>query len=190
MESSEKELKLRKVDRYRIIDNLNKKDKINISRLLKFNNLSRSGYYRYLKEKEIRDKKDIKDFNLIKAVYDKSKGIYGYRKIAMELNMNHKLANRLLRKNKALNLLNREFKQTTPYRFLSTDITYINYEKGNKWAYLSVIKDIASGEILIYHLSLKMNLNIVFKSLNKLEKYFKENNLNLKNILLHSDQGF
>ena len=155
MESSEKELKLRKIDRYRIIDNLNKKDKINISRLLKFNNLSRSGYYRYLKEKEIRDKKDIKDFNLIKAIYDKSKGIYGYRKIAMELNMNHKkvhrlmkkynlkskvrrkkkaniLSNRLLRKNKAPNLLNREFKQTTPYRFLSTDITYINYQKGNK----------------------------------------------------------
>ena len=33
-----------------------------------------------------------------------------------------------------------------------------------------------------------MNLNIVFKSLNKLEKYFKKNNLDLKNILLHSDK--
>lgn len=53
-----------------------------------------------------------------------------------------------------------------------------------------MIKDIASGEILVYELSKEMNLKLVLKTINKLKKYFNENNLEMNNILLHSDQGF
>ena len=53
-----------------------------------------------------------------------------------------------------------------------------------------MIKDIASGEILVYELSKEMNLRLVLKTINKLKIYFKENNLKLNNVLLHSDQGF
>jgi transposase InsO family protein len=42
------------------------------------------------------------------------------------------VSNSLLKKNKAPNHLNRQFKQSTPYQFLSTDITYINYSQANK----------------------------------------------------------
>ena len=175
--------------------------------------VSKSGYYKYLKEKDIRREKEEKDFSLIKELYIKKKGRFGYRRIAMELRINHKkvhrlmkkynlkstirkkkkaniLSNKLLKKNKAPNHLNRQFKQETPYEFLSTDITYINYDEGNKWAYLSVIKDIASGEILAFHLSKEMNLNLVFLTIKRLKKYFKDNNLDLNNTLIHSDQGF
>ena len=86
------------------------------------------------------------------------------------------------------NLLNREFKQITPYKFLSTDISYLKHQ--GSFSFLSVIKDIATGEILTYKISQKMNLNLVLSTIDNLVKYFKENNLDLKNILLHSDQGF
>jgi len=91
--------------------------------------------------------------------------------------------------NKVNNILNRDFKQTNPYHFLSTDITYLYYNK-NKVAYLSVIKDIASGEIVSYRLSENMNLALVMDTIDNLVKYFKKQNIKFQNILLHSDQGF
>ena len=172
--SGKKEVKLTVSDKYKIINNLRIKDeKIILNKLFKIADVSKSGYYKYLKEIKLREYNEEKDFNLIKKIFIQSKGKFGYRRIAMELNMNHKkvhrlmkknnlkslvrkkkkaniLSNRLLKENKAPNLLNRQFKQNTPYRFLSTDITYINYNGNNKnkLAYLSVVKDIASGEIL------------------------------------------
>lgn len=155
MESSEKEVKLKIYQKYQIIENIDKRENINISKILRIVNLSKSGYYKYLKEKEERIKKEENDFKIIKEIYLKYKGKFGYRRIAMELNMNHKKVHRLMKKfnlkstirkkrksdisfrkmlkeNIAPNHLNRQFKQETPYRFLSTDITYINYDKGNK----------------------------------------------------------
>jgi len=35
-----------------------------------------------------------------------------------------------------------------------------------------------------------MNLNLVFLTIKRLKKYFKDNNLDLNNTLIHSDQGF
>ena len=95
----------------------------------------------------------------------------------------------LKRINKVNNILNRKFKQSSPYQFLSTDITYLYYGI-DKVAYLSVIKDISSGEIISFHLSEKMNLKLVMTTLDKLIVNFKKRKINLKNILLHSDQGF
>jgi len=156
LKTSEKEVKLKIVDKYRIINNLkNKYNNINLRKLMDIVSVSKSGYYKYLKEKDIRREKEEKDFSLIKELYIKKKGRFGYRRIAMELRINHKkvhrlmkkynlkstirkkkkaniLSNKLLKKNKAPNHLNRQFKQETPYEFLSTDITYINYDEGNK----------------------------------------------------------
>ena len=99
-----------------------------------------------------------------------------------------------LKKNKenmfVKNILNREFKQETPYKFASTDITYLKYGNNSTFAFLSVVKDIASGEMLAWYLSEKMNLELVMDTLDNLVDYFKKNNLNLNNLLLHSDQGF
>ena len=83
------------------------------------------------------------------------------------------------------NLLNREFNQLSPYKFFSTDISYFFYKGG--LAYLSVIKDIASGEILSWELSRQIDMVLVLNTMRKM----KNNNLiSFENILIHSDQGF
>lgn len=82
------------------------------------------------------------------------------------------------------NILNREFKQTKPLTTLCTDITYLYYGKCEK-AYLSVVKDIATGEIVAYNVSKHLTMPIVLDTIKKLD-----NVINLKNVLIHSDQGF
>jgi len=86
------------------------------------------------------------------------------------------------------NLLNRAFKQYIPYRFASTDITYLKH--GGKFSFLSVIKDLSTGEILTWRVSRLMDLDLVMNTIDDVEKYFKRNSLNLSNFLLHSDHGF
>lgn len=78
------------------------------------------------------------------------------------------------------NLLNRQFIQLVPKRVLCTDITYLYYSLGKK-AYLSVIKDIATGEILSWELSMNIEIEFVIKTVIKLGQ--------LPDTLLHSDQG-
>jgi transposase InsO family protein len=84
------------------------------------------------------------------------------------------------------NLLNREFKQDIPGKVLLTDITYLFYSKGQK-AYLSAIKDGSTGEILAYHVSERMTIDLATDTLKKLRKnkHFKK----AKEALIHSDQG-
>lgn len=84
------------------------------------------------------------------------------------------------------NLLNREFNQEELGKVLLTDITYLYYGKGQK-AYLSCVKDGATREIMAYHLSKSLDMDIVYKRLKKLEtsvgKHFHPE------AILHSDQG-
>lgn len=84
------------------------------------------------------------------------------------------------------NLLNREFKQDIPGKVLLTDITYLFYGKGKK-AYLSAIKDGSTGELVAYHVSERMTIDLVTDTLKKLRKnnHFKK----AKDALIHSDQG-
>jgi len=87
----------------------------------------------------------------------------------------------------APNLLNRQFKQNTPGKVLLTDITYLFYGNGKK-AYLSTIKDGSSNEILAYHVSDQITLDIATDTLLKLK-----NNRKVKlaeGAFIHSDQGF
>jgi len=85
------------------------------------------------------------------------------------------------------NLLNREFKQSTPWKVLLTDITYLTYKNGKR-AYLSTIKDSSTNEILAYNVSDSLSLDIVIDTITKLKlnnsiKFHSE-------ALIHSDQGF
>lgn len=84
------------------------------------------------------------------------------------------------------NLLNREFDQKSPYKFFSTDISYFFYKGG--LAYLSVIKDVASKEVVAWELSRRIDMQLVLNTV----EYMKNNeNINsFENILIHSDQGF
>lgn len=82
------------------------------------------------------------------------------------------------------NKLDRKFDQSTPLRVFCTDITYIpiNY----RFAYLSVVKDIASGEVVAWDMERHLGMEIVVKTIEDLR-----NNIPcLKNAMIHSDQGF
>jgi len=84
------------------------------------------------------------------------------------------------------NLLNRNFKQEIPGKVLLTDITYLPYNRTDM-AYLSTIKDASTNEILSYHLSDRITLDIATNTIHKLI-----NNKNFKlmsDTFIHSDQG-
>ena len=84
------------------------------------------------------------------------------------------------------NLLNRQFKQEVAGKVLLTDITYMPYSNSSM-AYLSTIKDSSTNEILSYHLSERITLDIATKTIEKLIK----NNKTLlhSKAFIHSDQG-
>lgn len=84
------------------------------------------------------------------------------------------------------NKLNREFKQGVPGKVLLTDITYLPYA-GRQMAYLSTIKDASTNEILAYHVSDRITLDITTQTIHKLMNN-KKVKLD-KDAFIHSDQG-
>ena len=84
------------------------------------------------------------------------------------------------------NKLNRDFKQGIPGKVLLTDITYLPYS-GNRMAYLSTVKDASTNEILAYHVSDRITLDIATQTIHKLvnNKKFTPP----KDAFIHSDQG-
>jgi len=84
------------------------------------------------------------------------------------------------------NLLERDFKQGIPGKVLLTDITYLPYGI-NRMAYLSTIKDGSSNDILAYHVSDRITLDIATTTIDKLISMHKDN-LHA-DAFIHSDQG-
>jgi len=84
------------------------------------------------------------------------------------------------------NILQRNFKQGVPGKVLLTDITYIKYGM-NQMAYLSVIKDGSSNDILAHYTSSRITLDIAIETIDKLIANHK-NHLH-KDAFIHSDQG-
>ena len=182
--------------------------KFDLNLLLNQTNMARSSFYYYQKKTKSSDKYQIVK-EMIKSIYHKHKGRYGYRRITYELNnkgmvINHKTVLRLMKllglkslirvkKYKsykgeqgriAPNILKRKFKAEAPNQKWATDITEFNVS-GNK-LYLSPIIDLFNQEIISYELTERPVFNQVVMML---EKAFKKipNNTNLT---LHSDQGW
>ena len=182
--------------------------KFDLELLLDLTNMARSSFYYHQKQIKLSDKyKEIKE--LIKAIYLRHKGRYGYRRITDELQnrgiiINHKTVLRLMKllglksivrikKYKsykgengkiAPNILERNFKAEAPNQKWATDITEFNVS-GDK-LYLSPIIDLFNQEIISYELTERP----VYKQVHvMLKKAFKKipNNTNL---ILHSDQGW
>lgn len=84
--------------------------------------------------------------------------------------------------NTAKNILNRQFGWLEAYRKIWTDISYIKFLW--KWIYLSIMKDMTTGEILSNQISDNLELWFVHDTLKDLEKY------DIKWALIHSDQWF
>jgi putative transposase len=186
---------------------------IKVSVLCTIASVSRSGYYKWLKNAYNPDP-DEEDYLLIKEIFDRGKSKWGWRTIQMKLKdkniiMNHKKIMRIMNKyglhtkirranpyKKIMkktqehrtfeNVLNRQFNQTVPFTALGTDITYLKYN--SRFAYLSAVKDFASGEIVAWSLSQQIDMTLVTKTLERLKQH--EKNKSLHGALIHSDQGF
>lgn len=188
-----------------------------VKHLCKISGVSTSGYYHYLSTRDIRSNRhqqDQEDFELISKAYrlkgynKGSRGIYMTLKNVFGVINNRKKIQRLMRKfglvcpirktnpykrmAKATkehrvvpNILNRDFKKGKPGQILLTDITYIPFK--DRFAYLSVIKDSVTNEVLAHYLSNNIKLEIATKTIEiLLEKHKKR----LKtDAYVHSDQG-
>ncbi len=80
------------------------------------------------------------------------------------------------------NKLKRGFQQTRPLTIFCTDITYLPFLSG--FAYLSVVKDVASGEVIAWKASLRIDMALVLETVQQMPVD------SCNNALIHSDQGF
>lgn len=182
--------------------------KFDLNLLLNQINMARSNFYYYQKQSKSIDKYQVIK-ELIKSIYHKHKGRYGYRRITDELNnkgmvINHKTVLKLMKllglkslirvkKYKsykgeqgkiAPNLLKRNFKAEAPNQKWATDITEFNIS--GKKLYLSPIIDLFNQEIISYELTERPVFNQVVMMLKKAFKKIPNNT----NLTLHSDQGW
>ncbi|WP_410506248.1 IS3 family transposase [Haloimpatiens sp. FM7315] len=164
-----------------------------ISQLCNCAKICRSSYYKWLNRKETqRDIENKQILNEIIKIYTEVKGIYGYRRITLNLNKtlkssyNHKRIYRLMKsinissiirkKRKryvystpqitAENLLAREFTTEKINEKWLTDVTEFKLTNGTK-AYLSAILDLGDNSIISYVLGTSNNNKLVFDTLDK-----------------------
>lgn len=188
---------------------------MSVAKLCDIAGVSKSGYFKWCKQKDVPDT-DTDDYKLINSIFTKGRKKLGYRRITMLLReqgvvMNHKKVLRIMKKyglksvvrkrnpytaiyrmkggehRSAPNLLKQQFTKQSPYTFLTTDITYLHY--GNKTSYLSVVKDIASGEILAHVVSPTLDMSLSVRLVELLVSVIKKRNIHIENTMLHSDQG-
>lgn len=182
------------------------KDKYSVSEMCRFFEVSRSGYYDYVKRMDI----PAKDFPLAKKIrecQDKCGKTYGYRRVHIWLERNGihhnpKTILRVMQKYNLLsvvrrkkyrnygnvlhkypNLLNRNFKADRPNQKWVTDISYIKTAQGT--LYLSIIRDLFDNSIVAYKTGTEQNVNLVLSTIRAAKRKEKAT----AELQLHSDQG-
>ncbi|MGY3777053.1 IS3 family transposase [Helcococcus sueciensis] len=176
--------------------------------------LPKSSYYEWkIKLENPVDKdKEVKDE--IKTIIEDSKGRYGYRRVTIVLknkgfSINHKRVLRIMREESLLcskfktrsrkyssykgrigkvatNVVNRQFESSKPNMLWLTDITEFRIKGQEKKLYLSPILDLYNSEIISYTLS---NYPTIKLTNTMLKKALAENK-DIKDLTIHSDQGF
>ena len=189
---------------------------VNIKVLCQIAKVSRSGYYKFLRNENSRRKKEEKDREDIEIIRmtcgKKNVGKYGYRRATMSLFdqnivMNHKKVARLMDKFD----LQAKIRKKNPYKqFLKKTENHKTFENllgrnfkqtvpekvagtdityipfQNKFIYFSAVKDYADGEILSWSISARIDMLLVSRTLDKLEERLKGKT---QSFMLHSDQG-
>ena len=183
------------------------KDKYSISEMCRFFNVSRSGYYDYVKRMDI-PAKDLPLAEKIRECQEKVGKTYGYRRVHLWLHnhnvdVNPKTVVRVMQKYNLLsvirrkkyrnygnylhryeNLLNRDFHADRPNQKWVTDISYIKTMQGT--LYLSIIRDLYDNSIVAYKTGTEQNINLVLSTIRAAKKKEKVT----AELQLHSDQGF
>ena len=191
--------------KYRVI--YRHKDKYSISEMCKVFEVSRSGYYGFVKRMD-KPAKDLELSELIRECQQETRQTYGYRRVAIWLERkgihhNPKTILRVMNKYSLLsvvrrrrycnysqtlhrydNLLNRDFHADRPNQKWVTDISYIRTSQG--FLYLSVIRDLYDRSIVAYKTSTIQNINLVLNTIKAAKKKEKVTG----ELQLHSDQGF
>ena len=183
------------------------KNKYSISEMCRFFNVSRSGYYDYVKRMEV-PAKDLPLAEKIRECQDKNGKTYGYRRVHIWLERqgiyyNPKTILRVMQKYNLLsevrrkkyrnygnyfhrydNLLNRDFSADKPNQKWVTDISYI--KTGQGFLYLSIIRDLYDNSIVAYKTGTEQNINLVLSTIRAAKRKEKVT----AEVQLHSDQGF
>ena len=183
------------------------KDKYSVNSMCKFFEVSRSGYYAFLKRMDIPDR-DLPLAEKIRECQEETHRTYGYRRVHIWLErqgiyrnpktvlcvmQKYNLLSVVRRKkfhycsqhlHKYPNLLNREFTAERPNQKWVTDISYIKTAQG--FLYLSIIRDLYDNSIVAYKTDKEQSIKLVLdtiKAAKRKEKITAE-------VQLHSDQGF
>ena len=183
------------------------KDKYGISEMCRFFEVSRSGYYDYVKRMEI-PAKDLPLAEKIRECQNKCGKTYGYRRVHIWLERNgiHKNPKTVLRVMQKYNLLSvirrrrfykytehihkyqnlwkQNFKADRPNQKWATDISYIHTKQGV--LYLSIIRDLYDNSIVAYKTGTQQTVNLVLETI----KAAKRKEKVTAELQLHSDQGF
>lgn len=183
------------------------KEKYSILEMCRFFNVSRSGYYGYVKRMDI-PAKDLPLAKKIQECQDKCGKTYGYRRVHIWLERrgihhNPKTILRVMQKYNLLsvvrrrkyhyysdyahryeNILNRNFNADKPNQKWVTDISYIHTKQGV--LYLSIIRDLYDNSIVAYKTSTQQTVNLVLNTIREAKKKEKVT----AEVQLHSDQGF
>jgi transposase InsO family protein len=169
--------------------------------------VSRSGYYAFLKRKDI-GHPEQELAQLIAQCQEKAQGTYGYRRVCIWLErqgrrINHKAVLRIMNKygllaqirrrrkyrqmgeqlHRYCNLLNRAFTASRPNEKWVTDISYIKTPQ--ETLYLSMIRDLFDRSIIAYQMGTEQSINLVLNTIR--EARVKE--AVTAEVQLHSDQG-
>ena len=181
-----------------------------VSVMCRFFEVSRSGYYDYVKHMG-RTERDAPLAEEIRKQQEKCFKTYGYRRMWLALkkkgiHYNPKTILRVMKKYELLaeirrrrkwinmgqqvhkyeNLLNRQFRADRPNSKWVTDISYIHTKQGV--LYLSIIRDLYDNSIIAYRTGTEQTVNLVLDTIRLAIKNEKERVA--AELQLHSDQGF
>ena len=183
------------------------KDKYSISEMCRFFEVSRSGYYDYVKRMDV-PAWDLPLAEKIRECQEHNHRTYGYRRVHIWLERqgiyrNPKTVLRVMQKYNLLsevrkkkyhnyttgiyvypNRLARNFYAERPNQKWVTDISYI--KTGQGFLYLSVIRDLYDNSIVAYKTGTEQNINLVLSTIRAAKKKEKVT----EELQLHSDQGF
>ena len=183
------------------------KDKYSISEMCRFFEVSRSGYYDYVKRMDI-PAGDLALAEKIQECQNKCGKTYGYRRVHIWLERNgiHKNPKTVLRVMQKYNLLSvirrrrvyrytehlhkyenlwkQDFHADRPNQKWATDISYIHTQQGV--LYLSIIRDLYDNSIVAYKTGTQQTVNLVLDTIRAAKRKEKVT----AELQLHSDQGF
>lgn len=202
---------MRLENKYLAVESLNAEKGYPISTLCGILGLNRSSYYKWLRRKpSVQEVKDAELIEHICQLYQESNGIFGYRRMQLNLkrrfglHCNKKRIYRVMRviglqstirrkRSKyvkttpeitAENILNRNFRAEKLDEKWLTDVTEFKYGNGDKM-YLSAILDLKDKSIISYAIGRSNNNSLVFETFDAAI----EQHPNAKP-LFHSDRGF